>query len=178
MYKLFICDTFEDVTFLVDMHVVILLSDDHLECTHDMNEKGVALHNFCGSGIEEDLVTFNCTLSYRGNIPPRLAWSSANMLNGSWGHEITNVKFNDKVWSALRVNASMLVNNTIKCHLELTSFGNSSIGAVTYNQISWATPDVNFYCKSHYVYSVSVSQLFLYFILVITGYRRKLYLGL
>ena len=122
--------------------------EDNFSCSHNINYvEGLAAEDICEDRIKEDTVEITCSISYRGNKPPPIFWSSDPPWDDPDKFSIVNTINGTMAVSKYSSKAHMLVNISV---IKLTSligtqfeFGYQSI----VKGLNWTSPQLKFFGK-------------------------------
>lgn len=111
------------------------ISESTPQCQESFDRNGILIDNDCG--LEPEMIDFNCTLRYAGNIEPQLIWR----LTG--GNPI--VPMNTVIASS---QGQSVVSVVIKPTLPMD--GRSFTCGTSWSNISWTSSTIKLLCKLHF----------------------------
>jgi len=116
-----------------------------------MSAEGMIGGDICQLGLQPDYINVTCSVNYKGNIDPTLAWG--DVPGDILSHSTSHVMFGHnhmRVTSILIVQANEGLNgSTFACSAKMIwdSNGPAPQKSTQDLNITWRTPDISLLCK-------------------------------
>jgi len=123
--------------------LLFFCADQQLECSPDIGINGLVSGDICGLNLKPDYVNLTCSINFRGNIHPVLAWGQGN--SQTLPESKTSVVTNSKVSSSMIVQATPQLNgSSFICTVSQDFAANADLPTLPVAMLppSWTSPPI------------------------------------